>query len=353
MLSDLTIVVKQECAEKVRKALIRLNLLDMERKPISQQKFVYFPLIKEPSKDVLDILKQICIDFKILSYELPQRKKRFKGLVEEFRGRMPEDLLRFLPRSFESVGDILIIEIPNEILSYKYEIGKVLVRSLPNINVVLMKLGSVSGTFRIRNYEVIAGEQRTHTIHREHGCVFYVDLSKAYFSPRLSEEHKRIMRQVKDNEVVVDLFTGIGPFAILIAKNHKAKVYAIDLNPSAIALLKRSIELNKLVGEIIPIVGDAREVVNQKLANIADHVIMNLPGHALEFIDVACRCLKHGGIMHLYAFMPEPDPEEKLIRHVSLLVNNFGRHVSKVINVRRVRESAPHEYHMAIDVMLD
>ncbi len=352
MSSNLVLVVESIYAEKIRKMLMRLHVLDLERKALSINGNVYFPIIRDLSEYELNEVKKVTSNISIDNYELPKRKKRFKSLIDEFKGKIPDELLKFLPRSFEFVGDILIIEIPDEILNYKYEIGKKLLNAFQNVKVVLMKLGSVSGTFRIRKYEVIAGENRTYTIHREHGCYFYVDLSKAYFSPRLSEEHRRIMELVSDNDVVVDLFTGIGPFAILIAKNHQAKIYAIDLNPSAIDLLRKSITINKLRGQIIPIVGDAREVVNKQLRNVADHVIMNLPGHALEFIDVACTALKEHGVLHLYAFVSEPKPEEKLIQQVGLLVESYGRKIEKVLQVRRVRESAPHEYHMVIDAQI-
>jgi tRNA (guanine37-N1)-methyltransferase len=95
----------------------------------------------------------------------------------------------------------------------------------------LTKAGDISGTYRIRDYTFIAGEHKTQTIHREFGCQFHVDIAKAYFSPRLSHEHQRVASLVQSCETVVDLFAGVGPFSVMIAKkNPNVKVYAVDLN---------------------------------------------------------------------------------------------------------------------------
>ena len=69
-----------------------------------------------------------------------------------------------------------------------------------------------------------------------------LDVKKVYFSPRLATERKRITDQVKNNEIIVDMFAGIGPFSISIARKHKVKIYAIDINPYAYKYLKKNIE---------------------------------------------------------------------------------------------------------------
>ncbi len=58
------------------------------------------------------------------------------------------------------------------------------------------------------------------------------------------------------------MFAGVGPFAIPIAKSKRAKVYAIDINPEAVELLKKNVRLNRVSG-VYPIVGAPREVVKK------------------------------------------------------------------------------------------
>ena len=125
---------------------------------------------------------------------------------------------------------------------------------------VLAKSGAIEGVYRLRDFEVIAGVKNTVTVYTEYGCVYHVDVAKAYFSPRLSTEHNRVASNVKKGETVVDLFAGVGPFAIPIAKKIKnVQVYAIDVNPDAIALLKRNIAVNRAEKQVVPFLGDARK----------------------------------------------------------------------------------------------
>ncbi|MCX8153164.1 MAG: methyltransferase, partial [Candidatus Bathyarchaeota archaeon] len=210
------------------------------------------------------------------------------------------------------------------------------------------------GTYRLREFKVIAGEHKTTTVHKEYGCKYHVDIAKAYFSPRLSQEHYRVASLVSKNEVVVDLFSGVGPFAVLIAKkNDEAKVYAVDINPDAVALLKRNIRLNRVENRVIPIQGDAKQVIEKQLAGIADRVIMNLPEKAIGYVDVACKALKDaGGIIHFYCFIRRPNSLEEMKLCFSNAVEKTGRKVAAFLFARSVRETAPYEQQMVLDAKI-
>ncbi len=177
-------------------------------------------------------------------------------------------------------------------------------------------------------------------------------MAKAYFSPRLLEEHNRIADLVVDDETVVDMFTGVGPFALQIARRHRARVYAIDVNPDAIDLLRESMELNRFIGEIIPILGDAHDYVQSSFDGDVDRVIMNHPAGAFEFVKDACRALREGGVMHYYDFAGGDDPESSFQEKIEGLVRETGREVETVQTIRRVRDSAPHEYQMVADLVI-
>ena len=85
------------------------------------------------------------------------------------------------------------------------------------IKTVLRQASPVSGDFRLRKLEWIAGERKTETVHKEYGCILKVDLGKCYFSPRLSYERNRIAHQVQPGEVMVNMFAGVGSYSIVIA----------------------------------------------------------------------------------------------------------------------------------------
>ncbi len=212
----------------------RLKLIDKKLEIQKDEVFLYIPLLKLPSKNALETLRKDVIDFEILNQRFTQRKEEPK-LHEQLKSQLPPHLLASLPHALDFIGEIAIIEIPSELEPYKKIVGQAIIKAHKNVRTVLAKAGAVSGTYRLREFNVIAGEHSTETIHKESGCKFKVDVAKAYFSPRLSNEHKRIASMVQEGEAVIDSFSGVGPFAILIAKTHKkVQVYAVDANPAAV-----------------------------------------------------------------------------------------------------------------------
>ncbi len=159
---------------------------------------------------------------------------------------------------------------------------------------------------------------------------------------------------MEEGETVVDLFAGVGPFAVLIGKmNQKAKAYAADINPEAIELLKINAKANKVDDRVFPILGDARELSKTKLNGIADRVIMNLPETAIDFVDAACNTIKlQGGIVHFYGFVRKPDTIEEFKLRFSKAVESSGRKVIEYLNYRNVRETAPFESQVVLDVKI-
>ncbi len=263
-------------------------------------------------------------------------------------------MLASLPQALDVIGDIAIVEIPPELKPHESLIGEAILETHKNIKTVLAKAGAISGTYRTREYVFIAGENKTQTIHREFGCQYHVDMAKAYFSPRLSHEHERVASLVQAGEVVVDLFAGVGPFSVLIAKrNPQVKVYAVDLNPDAVELLKLNVRVNRVENRVCPIQADARQIGAAKLKGSADRVIMNLPESAIDFVDAACQALKPtGGIVHFYAFIRSPDSIEHLKERFSSAVEKSGRRVESFLYARSIRETAPYESQVVLDAKI-
>jgi tRNA (guanine37-N1)-methyltransferase len=336
--------------EAVRKQLLLFDLLDGEYKIISEDQTLYFPIKTELTKDQHKILSAShSINTGTRVFDKIQQGP--KTLIEALQGKLPEEELELLPRAYDLVGDIAILEIPEELSSHSMLIGTTFHQVHTNFKTVLAKKGAVSGQTRVREYIHLAGEERTKTIHTEYGCRLAVDVAKAYFSPRLLEEHNRIAQLVQPGEIIVDMFCGVGPFAIHIAKQKEAKIISIDINSSAIDLLRESIELNRLVGTIEPIIADSRKYI-RSVELSADRVIMNHPSGASEYVSDACSILKSGGIMHYYDFVGGESPEDTLKEKVVQLVEKTGRMVKQIDLIRRVRDSAPHEYQMVADVVI-
>jgi tRNA (guanine37-N1)-methyltransferase len=221
------------------------------------------------------------------------------------------------------------------------------------VRTVLNQTTPVRGEFRTREFEVIAGEPRTETVHREGGCSFRVDLARVYFSPRLATERLRVAKLVRPGEVVINLFAGVGCYSVLIAKHSRpTRVYSIDKNPVAFEYMKENIRINKVGALVVPILGDARDVVENRLAGKADRVLMPLPELARDFLDVALKALKPaGGTIHFYDFGEEPDlfgPSFEFARSVAA-----SRGLSVILTgARKIRSYATRCYHVALDLAL-
>jgi tRNA (guanine37-N1)-methyltransferase len=336
------------------KAIILLSKLKIANKELRIQKvndFVYIPLIHQLSKKELEILKKQVPEFEVSVCTFSEKKKREVTLTELLEDKLPPHLLAGLPRSMDFVGNIAIVEIPPELKSHEALVGEAILKLHKNVHTVLAKAGAVSGVYRLREFNVIAGKPKTDTVHKEYGCKYNVDLAIAYFSPRLSNEHSRVASLVEDGETVVDLFAGVGPFSILIARKHEnVKVYAVDMNPHAVELLEKNISLNKVYGKVYPLLGDAKHIVSQRLSGVADRVIMNLPERAMEFVNTACEAIKPtGGNIHFYSFASASNTSEDITRQFAEAVEKPGRKVEKPLYSRLVRATAPHEWQIVID----
>jgi tRNA (guanine37-N1)-methyltransferase len=350
----LSIKVKKRHGDKALALANKLGIINRELKIQRNAEHIYVPLIRQPEENELAKLKVQLHDFELATDVFMEKKQQGKTLVEALEDKLPPHLRASLPRALDIIGDIAIIEVPPELKAQESLIGEAILKTHKSVRTVLTKVGAVSGTYRLRSFEVIAGEHRTSTMHKEYGCQYHVDVAKAYFSPRLSHEHDRVASLVQSCETVVDLFAGIGPFAVLIAKNNPdTKVYAVDINPEAIELLERNIRLNRVENRVIPILGDARQTVEKRLRGVADRVIMNLPEKAIEFVDAACTAVKPtGGIIHHYAFVRLPDSLENAQQRFSEAVEKTGRKVDAFLLAKTIRETAPYECQVVLDTKI-
>jgi tRNA (guanine37-N1)-methyltransferase len=275
-----------------------------------------------------------------------------RDLREALRGQLSDEELRQF-RAFDIVGDIAVVKLPEELLPKKSLIGQALLQVHSQVRTVLNQTTPVGGEFRTRELEVIAGEPRTETIHHEAGCKFRVDLAKTYFSPRLATERLRVAKLVKPGEEVTNLFAGVGSYSVIIAHHTEAaQVYSIDKNPAAFDYMKENIRINKVGDRVIPILGDAREVVEQELSRKADRVLMPLPESSHKFFDVAVRALKPaGGIIHFYDYGQELDMFGPSFEFAVSAAASEGFNV-ELLMARKVRSYATRCYHVVLDLLL-
>jgi len=179
-----------------------------------------------------------------------------------------------------------------------------------------------------------------------------VDVMNTYFSPRLSTERLRISKLIGPDEVIVNMFAGVGTFSIIISHNNKsAKIYSIDSNPIAYDLCKENIQINNVVGNVFPILGDANLEISKKLRGIANRVLMPLPERARDFVDVAISSLANNkGIVHYFAHVGADNKKIALKEGLKDTSETFSKFNHKIENVRIVREVGPRFYQVVSDV---
>ncbi len=323
---SLGVKVKRRCGEQFRRLLVDTGAFDKSRRISSDETHIYLP-IRILNEHEMDRLRSIS-DFELVEMDFR---------LEE-RSLCPEDLLGFRP-GFEVVGDIAIVE--NDRVE---EIASALMSCYKSIKAVISPVSDVEGEFRTRRFRHVAGEKRTITTHKEHGLSYRVDLERAYFTPRLGTERLRVAMQVKPSDVVLDMFAGVGPFSLLFAKRG-ASVIAIEKNPIAVKYLKDNALLNK-VQNIEILEGDAAEI-SPLYENTADHVIMNLPHSAAQFLIPAINAARDGGIVHYYAIAPE----DCLYRDADLIKKASEQlgYSSEIVYQGIVRSYAPKRYNIVME----
>ena len=277
-------------------------------------------------------------------------------LKSVLRGKVSPEELALVYKSYDVIGDIAVIRVPEQLSPLRKMIAEALMQQHKHVKAVWHQSSPVSGDFRLRKLERVAGEKRTETVHKEHGCLLKVDIKECYFSPRLAFERMRVANMVKDNEVVVNMFAGVGCYSITIAKHSKAaRVYSIDINPIAVKYMRENVLLNKVVGKVLPIEGNARTIIENMLKTTADRVLMPLPEKAYEYIDSALSAvIPKGGWVHYYDFEHARKPENPIDKVKAKVAEKLQQHnISfELLFSRIVRQTGPNWYQVAIDIQI-
>jgi tRNA (guanine37-N1)-methyltransferase len=341
----------QKALKLLREMELRLDGFQLQR----TAEVVGIPLVHSPSPQDESILRRELGSFQLQEGPFEAILSKPGNLRAAARGMVPSHLISKVPRSLDIIGDIGIIELSSELESYSAEVGKAVLQVNPHVRLVLRKSGEVTGKFRTRGLRALAGSGGMETVHHEFACRYHLDVSSVYFNPRLAHERRRVAEQVKEDEVVVDMFAGVGPYSILVAKlQPRSRVYAVDINPSAIKYLKENTLANEVADRVIPLLGDARELSRSVLHGVADRVIMNLPSEAQQYLDAALHVLKSaGGLIHFYRFVERGEGLDSVTEQFRTSVAAEKREVESFRYCKVIREIAPSRVQVALDALVN
>ncbi|MBD3193795.1 MAG: methyltransferase [Candidatus Lokiarchaeota archaeon] len=332
-----------------------------------RDKFLLFPLVSENfnSQQIIDLLKNKFSFDLVYEKGLINHNYQPKNLEELLENKLSNKEVSMIPHSYDIIGNIAILELNHydkfqnsDII--KETIAEGIIKINQNVESVFEKKSEIKGTYRLRSIEHLAGVRKTSTIHKENGCIYKIDIKKSFFTPRLVYERKRLSSlEYKKNEIIVDLFAGVGSFSIQIAKEHPVDIYALDINPDAYDLLKHNISINNLKGNILPINDDAKlfatneHRIGKELKGNVNRLIMNLPEKSLEFIDTAAFLLTKKSKIHLYQFSEKPNSIKKSIEMLKRKLEFFDLSLRKVFGSRIVKSYSPQADLVVIDALIE
>jgi tRNA (guanine37-N1)-methyltransferase len=244
------------------------------------------------------------------------------------------------------IGEVAVVRLEGLAPSEKRRFARALLAETPNVTGVFEQVGGIEGVERLRKLRHLAGKRDTLTLHRENGCAFRVDVAKCYFSPRLSTERLRVARTVAKRERVLNMFAGVGPFSIEVARVSGARVESWELNPYACEMHRQNNTLNK-VDQLVSVEnGDAAQLVTSCRQKF-DRILMPHPSQADRFLAGALKLLKRRGVVNYYRHVLGKDEREAasaLAREVERVAPGWG------FSVRKVREVGPRWLEMEADV---
>ncbi|XP_051507314.1 tRNA (guanine(37)-N1)-methyltransferase-like isoform X2 [Myxocyprinus asiaticus] len=312
-----------------------------------------------------EALKAFGVPQEIQRYELKLTYENLKS-EEILRAVLPEG--QDVTSGFSRVGHIAHMNLRDHQLPYRKLIGQVIIDKNPGVTCVVNKTNTIDSTYRNFQMEVLAGESNMVAKVRENGVFYEFDFSRVYWNPRLSTEHERIVALLQRADTVVDVFAGVGPFAIPAARRG-CEVLANDLNPESFRWLQHNTKLNKVQQKITCFNMDGRDFirgpVRERLPSLMKgsqkiHMVMNLPALALEFLDAFKGLLgpePDQGLsfqdnlpwVHCYGFSKEEDPQKDVVERAeaSLKVSLHGQ-----CSVHMVRNVAPNKEMMCVSFTL-
>ena len=249
------------------------------------------------------------------------------------------------------IGDIAIIKIKPEFSSKKSVISDLILSNIKNVRSIYLQTTGVTGEYRVKTLSYLSGVKDPVTIYKESGCKFLIDVSKVYFSPRLSNERLRVANLVQPNEKLLNMFAGVGPFSIIISKTQPScKITDIEINPIASEYAIENYRLNK-TKNITSICGDSHDIVNKKLSSDFSRILMPLPEKSIEFLDDAVSMIDKKGWIHLYWHLNSSDND--VLTNCNAILNEKLYDNCKISSSRIVKHIGPGWYQIVFDIQVN
>lgn len=332
----------------------------------------------------------------IPEFQKKPRKKIQKPLIwDSITTKFPNlqgqnDLEQDLPKKWEKHGDLILL--PQNCFARtewkdidQQSLWTVVAKHF-NVERVAKKGRICDDGHRTPQVTLLRGEDPW-VCHVDNKIKYSYDVTKCMFSIGNITEKIRMAKLDCEDEVIVDMFAGIGYFTLPLLVHGKARyVHACEWNYDAVLALKKNLVNNKVNDRCSVYEGDNRKICPE---NIADRVIMGLIPTPMASMEAACKALKidQGGIMHIhhnvdskigseintisFENIEEKDiscnkalvlPEwiifaketAKIVKETMLNVHKdkhlYAKVETEILHIEKVKSYAPHIDHLVLDL---
>ncbi|GAH38772.1 unnamed protein product, partial [marine sediment metagenome] len=175
------IKVKKKDGQNLIKFIRELNksILNKRFKIILENNWIFFPLTSK-TELINEIARYIKnkIDFDIILRDAVKNPNyKHKTLQDALENKIPEKFNYLIPKSYDIVGNIAIIDTNNsystssitkkDLITLKKKIAISIIEVNKNINSVYEKRSEIKGHCRLRELTILHGEDNPETIHKE------------------------------------------------------------------------------------------------------------------------------------------------------------------------------------------
>ncbi|KAF9015682.1 S-adenosyl-L-methionine-dependent methyltransferase [Cyathus striatus] len=314
---------------------------------------------------------------------------------------LPENLREGSPTGFAMTGHLAHVNLNEEYLPYKHIIGQLIMDKNPRVKTVVNKLNSIDTQFRFFKMELIAGEPNYIVEHNESDCRFTFDFSQVYWNSRLHTEHDRLVQWFNPEDVVADVFAGVGPFTVPAARKGCA-VLSNDLNPNSAKYLLKNVTDNRVSDLVRVYCEDGRDFIRAAVRRVVEqpfapytgprlsrtqedkerrqgqkrtgegkapeprfdppayrkrisHFVMNLPDSAITFLDAFRGILASTNdrdlsgvydvmpMVHCHCFTRELEREKAKVEILQRAEEKLGHPIVEDVTLHLVRSVAPNK----------
>lgn len=217
----------------------------------------------------------------------------------------------FLPAGYQRIGDIIILNLNKKVKRKEKQIARAIKKLFPYVKTICVREGRIVGKLRKPKIRILLGKE-TETIHHEGKCMYEIDVKKAMFSQGNLFERHRVSKKISKNEIIIDMFAGIGYFSIPFAKQG-ARVYSIELAKDSYDYLIKNSKLNHVDKNIIAIQGDSKKE-SLKLAKQgikADIISMGYIPTPISFFKYALKISKLNTLILFHCLLSKYLEKEK------------------------------------------